>query len=144
MPLGGARRLFGMTKPRFSRLDWRFFKLNSGEVERATDPGHGTAPKIGLLGGLFLRFAALLFRTFALTFRLLGLASSEPEGLAHRVEFRLFALMQLVFLACLKIDHFIVHIEMLAPKLTIMSDFKDAKEYGSVIRNLISQGKFLF
>jgi hypothetical protein len=33
-PLGGARRLFGMTKPRSSRLDWRIFKFNSGEDER--------------------------------------------------------------------------------------------------------------
>jgi len=33
-PLGGARRLFGMTKLLSSRLDWRFFRLNSGEDER--------------------------------------------------------------------------------------------------------------
>jgi hypothetical protein len=33
-----ARRLFGMTKLLSSRLDWRFFRLNSDEYETSTDP----------------------------------------------------------------------------------------------------------
>ena len=37
-PLGVARRLFGMTKLLSSRLDWRFFRLNSGDHEASTEP----------------------------------------------------------------------------------------------------------
>ena len=37
-PLIVARRLFGMTKLRFSRLDWHFFRCNSGENETSTGP----------------------------------------------------------------------------------------------------------
>jgi len=33
-----ARRLFGVTKLRSSRLDWRFFRRNSEINETSTDP----------------------------------------------------------------------------------------------------------
>jgi hypothetical protein len=66
---------------------------------------------------LFLRFAVLLFATRALACSLIGLTASQAKSLAHLIELRLLALMQLVFLTRLKIDDFIVHIEMLAPKL---------------------------
>jgi len=37
-PFCVARRSFGMTTLRFFGLDWRVFRLNSGEDERSTDP----------------------------------------------------------------------------------------------------------
>ena len=37
-PLGVARRSFGMTKPRFSRLDWWFFTRNSDDRIRVDRP----------------------------------------------------------------------------------------------------------
>ena len=38
-PLGVARCLFGTTKLRASRLDWRFFSRNRDGYETSTDPG---------------------------------------------------------------------------------------------------------
>ena len=51
-PLGVARRSFGMTKPRSSRLDWRFFRLNRVEDETSTNPGKtkGSLPTNLILG----------------------------------------------------------------------------------------------
>ena len=41
-PLRVARRLFRMTKPLSSRLDWCIFSHNRGGYERQTDPGYLT------------------------------------------------------------------------------------------------------
>ena len=41
-PLVVARRLFGVTKPRFSRLDWWLFSRNSNDPNSVNRPPSGT------------------------------------------------------------------------------------------------------